>query len=226
MYVKRGKNEKRCPESNPQSIYKNPQKKKPKKKTEDTTKCKGEARLIQWVSVRHLVTLSEVPFLLFCIEEVLWCRGICIHFLYISYPLSSKRKMCPDRRQHRRKPLMYWLRLPYTVDAAGAPPAKPPRITLHHPAPPGNTLHHLAPLIAPVRSAFRPATLKFQLLRQNDKWTCSRKFLLCLLSRPTRPASSLCCHFLHSSNQKPLRRQPTKCVGVAETAAWADMCVL
>lgn len=118
------------------------------------------------------------------------------------------------------------LGLPYTLDAAGAPPAKPPRITLHHPAPPGNTLHHLAPLIAPVRSAFRPATLKFQLLRQNDKWTCSRKFLLCLLSRPTRPASSLCCHFLHSSNQKPLRRQPTKCVGVAETAAWADMCVL
>lgn len=32
-------------------------------------------------------------------RRCLRCRGECIHFLCISYPLSSKRKMCPDRRQ-------------------------------------------------------------------------------------------------------------------------------
>lgn len=111
MYVKRGKNEKRCPESNPQSIYKNPKKKNQKKKERIQRSVKEKRDSFNEFPFAIWWLWARFPFLLFCIEEVLWCRGICIHFLCISYPLSSKRKMCPDRRQHRRKPLMYWLRL-------------------------------------------------------------------------------------------------------------------
>lgn len=133
-------------------------------------------------------------------------------FMYfISIKFKAKNVSWRQRQrqwQWQRKCLMYWLRLHLGYLTWGCFSCTT--------TPPSAPLSHRAPLKLPSSPTgdcptlpFGPATLKFQLLKQNDKWTCSRKFLLCLLSRPAPLLS------LGSYNQKPLWRQPTKCVGVA-----------